>query len=264
MSKMFEFQKQRQSSSSSTPATFNFRSRPFVANTKPLEVSPQNQQTPDLQTQQPTTERRGFNLAQISISPPSKPPPMLTVIQQKLASTQSGEKDKQEAEPLINTQNALTSQQPLQRHPEALQISKSASVQLSLKPLFRGMIADGSKPKIHSSARGLGVRVGDDIALEPGDTVAMTKNGKPAGMSVAPNTPINLPEHRRPPAFGGKGKDPVWKISDSELGQELTYSQDSPKHGVIGPKSQETPLVKYQDALASTQDKWVLEPEPLT
>jgi len=55
------------------------------------------------------------------------------------------------------------------------------------------------------------------------------------GMSVAPDSPSNLPGFRRPPAFGGTGKDPVWEISEGDLGPNLNFNQNSPGHGVIEP-----------------------------
>lgn len=41
--------------------------------------------------------------------------------------------------------------------------------------------------------------------------------------------------HRRPPEFGGTGKDPVWAISTDNLGPDLVYVPDSSTHGTIKP-----------------------------
>lgn len=41
--------------------------------------------------------------------------------------------------------------------------------------------------------------------------------------------------HRKTPEYGGTGKDPVWTINTNDLGPELTYVPDSPRHGTIQP-----------------------------
>ena len=45
-------------------------------------------------------------------------------------------------------------------------------------------------------------------------------------MSVSPDTPLNLVEHRRPPEFGGIGTDPVWMTESETLIEGLTYRAD--------------------------------------
>ncbi|MCM1236256.1 MAG: hypothetical protein NC489_39755 [Ruminococcus flavefaciens] len=45
---------------------------------------------------------------------------------------------------------------------------------------------------------------------------------KTGGMSVS-SSPKDLPPHRKPPEFGGTGKDPVWKMNTSDLGPDLDY-----------------------------------------
>ena len=92
-------------------------------------------------------------------------------------------------------------------------------------------------------------------------------NGK--GLSVAPDNPRNLILHRRPPALGGTGKDPVWSIETGiGLGihavQYVGYVEDKPgQHGVLAPRI-DMPLRIYQDALHSTQNQWefVVGPSP--
>ncbi len=78
-------------------------------------------------------------------------------------------------------------------------------------------------------------------------------------MSVSPHDPRNLPEHRRPPLFQGSGRDPVWRIDESQLPSSLTYRPDprNVNHGFVEPAGSMT-LQEYQDALASTQPCWVL------
>jgi len=61
--------------------------------------------------------------------------------------------------------------------------------------------------------------------------------------------------HRRPPEFGGTGKDPVWAIGIDTLGPDLVYVPDSSTHGTIQPKRPMS-YNDYQNALASTQPFW--------
>jgi hypothetical protein len=42
---------------------------------------------------------------------------------------------------------------------------------------------------------------------------------------VAPYSPEHLPDHRRPPEYGGTGKDPAWEISVVDLGNDLIYRE---------------------------------------
>jgi hypothetical protein len=88
---------------------------------------------------------------------------------------------------------------------------------------FRGMREDvDGWPLVAESARGLGAR--NPIDIEPdGDESVRPGAG---GMSVSPDSPANLPRHRRPPSWGGTGLDDVWAISVSELGEKLVYRPD--------------------------------------
>jgi hypothetical protein len=74
-------------------------------------------------------------------------------------------------------------------------------------------------------------------------------------MSVAPKDPANLPKNRRPASLGGTGKDPVWEIDDTDLGEDLQCSQDTSTHGVVEVKVEMT-LDEYEQALAATRGKW--------
>ena len=85
--------------------------------------------------------------------------------------------------------------------------------------------------------------------------------GTKDGMSVAPNDPANLIRHRRPAAFGGTGKEPVWIIDETELPPELRFRQDAAGHGLVEPVTAVT-LAEYQQSLESTRDKWQLAPVP--
>jgi hypothetical protein len=121
--------------------------------------------------------------------------------------------------------------------------------------LFRGMRVDvDGRPLVAESARGLGARNPIDIELD-GDERVRPGVG---GMSVSPDSPANLPRHRRPPSWGGTGLDDVWAISVSELGEKLTYRPDPDQpetHGFIEPGETMT-LADYQAALTGTRPRW--------
>ena len=122
--------------------------------------------------------------------------------------------------------------------------------------LYRGMqeTPDG-EPAIGPSARTLGARPHIDIQVDLSDSV----HPGTGGMSVAPDTPSNLPRHRRPSEHGGTGKDPLWSIQERDLGVHLRYVADAvpvPIHGVIEPTIR-IPFIAYQQALAETAPYWV-------
>jgi RHS repeat-associated protein len=121
--------------------------------------------------------------------------------------------------------------------------------------LYRSMKAsDDGQPATGASARTLGARPKDDIPLDAQDTV----KPETGGVSVSPDSPMNLPPHRRPPDVGGSGKDPVWCIRVCDLGPNLNYRAD-PKnptgHGFIEP-TYPMSFNAYQNALANTRDRW--------
>ena len=68
---------------------------------------------------------------------------------------------------------------------------------------------------------------------------------------------MNLPSHRRRPAFGGVGRDPVWVLSVELLGLDLSYRPDPARsgHGFIEPTRPMT-LGEFQHALTQTRDLW--------
>lgn len=106
---------------------------------------------------------------------------------------------------------------------------------------------------IGPQARMLGVRPGpppNDIPVHNGLVQPNT-----GGMSVAPDRPENLPFFRRPPQYGGTGKDPVWFLPISLLGADLIYVQDRSDHGLVEPARTMT-LDEYQQALAQTAPSW--------
>jgi hypothetical protein len=120
------------------------------------------------------------------------------------------------------------------------------------------MIADvDGLPLVGRSARSLGIRTineatDPDVFVIAADDVLQPGTG---GMSVSPDDPNHLPPFRRPPALGGRGKDPVWVIDTADLGMELQFRQDSSTHGLIEP-AHPTMLKEFEEALARTRARW--------
>jgi hypothetical protein len=114
--------------------------------------------------------------------------------------------------------------------------------------------ADGL-PEVGSTARTLGVRPGTDIGV---DGAGMVHSGT-GGMSVTPDDPMGLPDHRRPPECGGgTGRDPVFRILRSALGPDLSYRADPANptgHGFVEP-ARTMSIDDYQGALAATRGRW--------
>lgn len=142
------------------------------------------------------------------------------------------------------------------------------------KLYYRGMAEANGKPKVGRSARLLGVRLGIDIDIEEipkdwlddqgylrpeaerkatGEMVVVavrSTKGMSASLSIE-----SLPAFRRPSAFGGMGRDPLWQIEDSNISGELEAVQDSATHVSIMPRVTML-LEKYETALANTQNDW--------
>ena len=139
---------------------------------------------------------------------------------------------------------------------------------------YRGMAAKNGKPKVGRSARLLGVRPGIDIdvaqilqgwldsqgylhpeekrrdsGIEIGIAIRNTK-----GMSTSISIE-GLPAFRKPCAFGGIGKDPLWQIDDSHIIEDLEAVQDGETHVSIMPRATMS-LERYEAALANTQKYW--------
>jgi hypothetical protein len=136
------------------------------------------------------------------------------------------------------------------------------------------MAEANGKPKVGRSARLLGVRLGIDIDIEEipkdwlddqgylrpeaerkatGEMVVVavrSTKGMSASLSIE-----SLPAFRRPSAFGGMGRDPLWQIEDSNISGELEAVQDSATHVSIMPRVTML-LEKYETALANTQNDW--------
>ncbi len=115
------------------------------------------------------------------------------------------------------------------------------------------MTENNGTPKVGESARTLGVRHNIDIPIGENGMV----HPNTGGMSVSPS-PNDLPIHRKPTAYGGTGKDPVWSININDLGSDLKYVPDSPGHGTIQPTRTMT-FEDYQKALEETLLRWGLD-----
>lgn len=119
--------------------------------------------------------------------------------------------------------------------------------------LFRSMEQIDDRPGLGSNARSLGARPDWDI---PVDTLGLVRPGD-GGMSVSPDSPLNLPDHRRPSEWDGTGKDPIWAIPKELLGDDLVYRPDpvDPSHGFVEPARIMT-FNEYEEALHETQEFW--------
>ena len=117
--------------------------------------------------------------------------------------------------------------------------------------LYRAMREDpAGGPMVGPTARTLGVRPNVDIPVVAGQVQPNT-----GGMSVAPDRPENLHPLRRPPAYGGSGKDPMWCIPVAALGGDLRFRQDSSTHGLVEP-ARPMSISELQKALQATKPSW--------
>lgn len=131
------------------------------------------------------------------------------------------------------------------------------------------MTADGEKPLVANTARGLGVRIGGG----PHDDVAVTADGEivpnTGGMSVAPSW-RDLPLHRIPrrlrnamPNATGANLDACWRIGEgafiyAPIAEGLMLRPDRPTHGTVEPRNL-TSVENYLRDLGATRDDWVID-----
>lgn len=121
--------------------------------------------------------------------------------------------------------------------------------------VYRSMkAASDCQPELGESARTLGLREGE-VAVDASGNVEPTSGG----LSVAPDDPMNLPAHRRPPSWGGEGPtDEVWELDLAELESSLVYVPDPAhrlSHGTIEAASS-MPSDDYAAAIAATRALW--------
>ena len=143
------------------------------------------------------------------------------------------------------------------------------------KYYYRGMRDENGKPKLARNARCLGIRPGIDIDIETRPEGWLDKqnyllpkleqkdsrlevelaiaNGK--GMSISLSI-AGLPKHRKPPKFGGTGRDPIWEIDSSFIKGDLKAIEDGGSHVSLVPR-QTMLLARYEDALAQTRNNWI-------
>jgi hypothetical protein len=119
--------------------------------------------------------------------------------------------------------------------------------------------ADDGLPRVGRSARMLGVRIPEDIAPDESQFV-WPETG---GMSVAPGSMWNLPNHRRPRGMEGGSTGPsgdfVYGIEQTPiLSEGLTIRPDPavPQlHAFVEPTTH-VMVSEYEAALESTSSSW--------
>ena len=122
---------------------------------------------------------------------------------------------------------------------------------------FRSMTpaADGL-PTVGRSARSLGVRVPQDIRADADGNVWPGQGG----MSVAPDSMWNVPNHRRPRSMErgstGPAFDQVFALVSIQVGLAVRLDPDRPtKHAYVEPASV-VPLEAFEDSIADTRPEW--------
>ena len=125
---------------------------------------------------------------------------------------------------------------------------------------FRAMTPDADRlPAVGDSARKLGVRVPQDVTPDANGTV-IPQSG---GMSVAPDSMWNLPNHRRPRGLGrgstGPEQDYVYSLASACLEPRgLTSRLDAvaPSLHVLIEPAYRISLHAFKAALADTRPDW--------
>ena len=94
-----------------------------------------------------------------------------------------------------------------------------------------------------------------DVPVDAGGYV----DPETGGVSVVPPPVENMDDdHRRPPEFGGTGKDPVFEIETDELPEGLAYRPDpaNPEgHGFIEP-SRRMRFEEYLTLVQASRALW--------
>lgn len=120
--------------------------------------------------------------------------------------------------------------------------------------LYRAMRAErDGRPSCGPTARSLGVRVPGDLRPDAAGKVAP----KTGGMSVTSPDPHDLPSHRRPPAWGGIGRDPIFVIAVAALPGRLAARPEAPSssHWFIEPATVMS-CDELQATLCATRHDW--------
>lgn len=121
--------------------------------------------------------------------------------------------------------------------------------------VFRAMKAEGILPILGSSRRTLGAKTGQppDGDIPVGATGRV--DPRTGGMSVAPDDPVNLPRHRRPPSLGGEGRDPVFRYAVQRIPATLTLRREQHDHAVVEPCDVSF-FSEYQETIHGTRNDW--------
>ena len=126
--------------------------------------------------------------------------------------------------------------------------------------IFRAMKCAADRlPLIGRSSRELGVRTegpGIDVRVQDDGTVA----ARAGGMSVALDSALNLPKHRRPRSLGGEGRDPVFAMAMPNLPESLVVRPDPHPHGLVEPRHR-CLLTEFELALQATRPHWSISHE---
>lgn len=122
------------------------------------------------------------------------------------------------------------------------------------------MVSDPEgKPQIGRSANRLGVRVPVDIKPDSGGDV----HPETGGMSVSPDSFLNIPNYRRPKRIGHGSTGPdslrIYAIGKDRVSIDNLHLRPDPvridKHAFVEP-SRVMQLTQYENALGSTKDDW--------
>ena len=118
--------------------------------------------------------------------------------------------------------------------------------------LFRGMrAATDGLPRLGATARDLGVRLSDDIAVTADGSVLPSTGGMSVNDSIEA-----IPTFRRPPAFGGTDKHAsIFSIDARALGDDLKVVPDRIGHNTVQPR-RPMPLETYLALLQNTRAQW--------
>ena len=125
---------------------------------------------------------------------------------------------------------------------------------------LRAMTPDVDRlPSVGDSARKLGVRVPQDVMPDASGMV-IPQTG---GLSVAPNSIWNLPNHRRPRGLGrgstGPEQDCVYSLSPESLeprGLAARVDDVTPQLHVVIEPTHRISLGSFKAALAATRPDW--------
>jgi hypothetical protein len=125
---------------------------------------------------------------------------------------------------------------------------------------YRAMMPDvDSLPKAGKSARMLGIRVPEDIVQDENGFV----RPETGGMSVAPNSAWNVPNHRRPRGMcmgsTGNYNDRMYALADTAIPADKLNVRPDPlqpdMHAFVEP-AVTVELARYESDLANTRNDW--------